>query len=191
MLNTSLRWPLNWTFGAIELSLSSPTWVWQPKLECFPGGFGALELPAGAFPVSNSRRRWQKWFRGPGNQSSRMSINLWEGIYCIHPITLFWFWISCLYQPSVSHYLWIILYINCTCWLWSSYTGGWPIWYGRCGQATNGRATNGSGAPSEEIQGKSWYYGPIRYSTSIHSGWIGGFQTIPIRWRCLDGFRME
>ena len=29
-------------------------------------------------------------------------------------------------------------------------------------QATNGRATNGNGAPSEEIQGKSWYYGPIR-----------------------------
>jgi len=27
--------------------------------------------------------------------------------------------------------------------------------------ATNGRATNGNGAPSEEIQGKSWYYGPI------------------------------
>ena len=30
----------------------------------------------------------------------------------------------------------------------------------RC-QATNGRATNGNGAPNEEIQGKSWYYGPI------------------------------
>jgi len=29
------------------------------------------------------------------------------------------------------------------------------------GPATNGRATNGNGAPSEEIQGKSWYYGPI------------------------------
>ena len=28
-------------------------------------------------------------------------------------------------------------------------------------QATNGRATNGNGAPNEEIQGKSWYYGPI------------------------------
>ena len=32
-------------------------------------------------------------------------------------------------------------------------------------EATNGRATNGNSAPGEEIAGKSWYYGPIRWDS--------------------------
>ena len=31
-----------------------------------PGGFGAVELPAGALPVSNPGCRWQKWLGGTG-----------------------------------------------------------------------------------------------------------------------------
>ena len=75
-----------------------------------PGGFGAVELPAGALPVPHpGRARWKERLGCTGGSN----------------------------QPL---------------------TDQWPFYP----QATNGRATNGNGAPSEEIQGKSWYYGPIR-----------------------------
>ena len=108
--------------------------IWS---EPFPGGFGAVELPAGAFPVSHPGRRWQKRVRGPGNQHLHT-----------HPI---------FFQPT-----------NFSC-----LTGWWPDHH-IVPKATNGRATNGNGAPSEEIQGKSWYYGPIRYLVplSILDGWM-------------------
>ena len=46
-------------------------------ISTFPGGFGAVKLPAGTFPVSNPGRQWQKWVRGPGMSSN----HLWEPFF--------------------------------------------------------------------------------------------------------------
>ena len=62
--------------GLIHLMLSPKEQLRNPH---FPGGFGAVELPARALPVSDPGRRWQKWLRGTGNNTCpSIHLSLWR-----------------------------------------------------------------------------------------------------------------